>query len=188
MHDLTILLFEVILFAVIFLLVGFFLVVSLFATKLITAPIILMVTMVLGFITIPSVALMVVVLVATMMPVIQVMLMSNRNMSHFLFLWLLLLLELVKDIGCFIGRLTLLEKGHKPKMVHGHCFVCFCKLKLMCLGLHEKDLFAFLLRCGKLHCLTEVAAVVIAEELHLMPHKLMHWHEGGLLDNAKPTN
>jgi hypothetical protein len=97
---------------------------------------------------------------------------------------LILLLELVKDAGHFIGSLRLLKKGHEPKRVHGHRFV----LKLMCLGLRKKDLFAFLLCCGKLHCSMEVAAVEVAKELHSTPHKLMHQHEHGILGNAKPTN
>jgi hypothetical protein len=105
-------------------------------------------------------------------------------MSRLLFFWLLLLLELVKDARCFIGSLPLLEKGHEPKSVCGHHFVCFHKLKLMRLRLHEKDLFAFLLRCGQLHHSTEVATIKVAEELYPMPHKLMHWHERGLLGIA----
>ncbi len=95
-------------------------------------------------------------------------------MSCRFLLWLLLLLELVKDTGSFISSLALLEKGHKPKRVCRYCFVGLCKLKLMRLGLHEKDWFAFLLRCGQLYCLTEVAAIKVAEELHSAPHKLMH--------------
>jgi hypothetical protein len=34
----------------------------------------------------------------------------------------------------------------------------------------------------------EVTAIKIAEELHSTPHKLMNWHECGLLGNTKPTN
>ncbi len=34
----------------------------------------------------------------------------------------------------------------------------------------------------------DVAIVKIAEELYSMPHKLMHWHEGGLLGGAKPAD
>ncbi len=108
--------------------------------------IILMVTMVSAFVTILPVASMVVANLATMMPVVQVMAVSNRKMCCLLFLWLLLLLELVKDTGRFFGSLTLFEIGHKPKRVHGHHFVCFHELKLMRLRLQEKYLFAFLLR------------------------------------------
>ncbi len=31
-------------------------------------------------------------------------------------------------------------------------------------------------------------SVEVAEELHSTPCELMHWHEFGLLGNAKPTN
>jgi hypothetical protein len=58
----------------------------------------------------------------------------------------------------------------------------------MCLGLQGEDLFTLLLRRGYLHCLTEVATIKIANELHLMPYELMHWHEGGLLGSMKPEN
>jgi hypothetical protein len=148
-HDLVVLLFDMIVFVVIFLLIGVFLVVLFFVTRMIMASIILMATVVSMFVMFALVALMVVAVLAMMIPVVQVMPASNRKMSCLLFLWLLLLLELVKDAGCFIGNLTLLRKSHKPKRVHGHCFVCFCKIKLMHLGLHEKNLFAFLLRCGQ---------------------------------------
>jgi hypothetical protein len=81
-------------------------------------------------------------------------------MSHLLLFWLLLVLgNLLKDAGCFIGSLTLLKKGYEPKRIHGHHFACFCKLKLMRLGLREEDLFALLLHCGQLHCLADVATV-----------------------------
>jgi hypothetical protein len=84
--------------------------------------------------------------------------------------------------------MTLFKKGHKPKRVRGHLFVCFHELVLMHLGLRKEELFAFLLHCGQLHCLTEVASVVVAEELHSTPHEFMHWQECGLLGSAKPTN
>jgi hypothetical protein len=109
-------------------------------------------------------------------------------MSRLLLVWLLLLLDLVKDAGHFIGSLTLLEKGHKPKRVRGHHFVCFRKLKLMPLWLRKKDLFAVLLHCGQLHRSTEVAAIKVAEELHSTLHKLMHQYERRLLGNATPAN
>jgi hypothetical protein len=34
----------------------------------------------------------------------------------------------------------------------------------------------------------EVTAIKVAEELHLTPNKIMHWHERRLLGNFKPTN
>ena len=54
-------------------------------------------------------------------------------MSRPLLFLLLLLPELVKDTLYFVGSLALLKKGHKLNRVREHCFVCFCKLKMMCL-------------------------------------------------------
>jgi hypothetical protein len=34
----------------------------------------------------------------------------------------------------------------------------------------------------------DVATVEEVEELHLMLHEVMHWHEDGLLGGAKPMN
>jgi hypothetical protein len=82
----------------------------------------------------------------------------------------------------------MLKKGYEPKSIHGYHFVFFYKIILMSLGLRKKDLFALFLRCKQLHCLMEVAAFEVAEELHSMPHEFMHWHERGLLSSAKPTN
>ncbi len=58
----------------------------------------------------------------------------------------------------------------------------------MCLRLHEKDLFALLLRHGQLYYLTDVATIKVAKELYLTLHELMHWHEGGFLGGAKPAD
>jgi hypothetical protein len=113
----------------------------------------------------------------------------DGKMSHLLLFWLLLVLgDLLKNAGHCIGSLTLLEKGNKPKQVHGHCLVCLHKLKLMCLGLCKEDLFALLFHCGQLHHLTDVATIEVAEELYSTPHELMHRHEGGLLGGAKPAD
>ncbi len=114
MHDLVVLLFEVIAFAVIFLFIGLFLFVHLFAIRMIMASIISMVTVVLTFVAIALVASMIVAVLAMTMPMVLVTAGSNRKMSRLLFFWLLLLLELVKDAGCFIHSLTLLKKGHRP--------------------------------------------------------------------------
>ncbi len=135
MHHLVVLLFKVTALAVIFLLIELFLVVLLFATRVIMALILAMATVVWLFVMIRLVALMVVTVLATMIPVVQVTVTSNGKMSHLLFFWLLLLLELVKEVGRFIGSLTLLKKGHKPKRVCAHCLVHFLELKLMHLGL-----------------------------------------------------
>jgi hypothetical protein len=141
-HDLV-LLFEVIAFAINSLLVGLFLEVLLFATRVVVAWIVSIATIVLAFVVIASFVLMVVAVLATMMPVVRTMAARYRKMSCFLFLRLPLLLELVKDTGCFVSSLALHENGHEPKRVCGHRFVCFRKLKLMRLWLREKDLFAF---------------------------------------------
>ncbi len=58
----------------------------------------------------------------------------------------------------------------------------------MHLGLHEEYLFTLLTLQGYLHSLTEVANVKIADERYLMPHELMHRHEGGLLGSTKPAD
>ncbi len=71
---------------------------------------------------------------------------------------MLVLLDLVKDAGRFIGSLALLEKGYEPKQVCGHHLVCFRELVLMC---HRP----LLMRCGQLHCSTDVATIEVAEEL-----------------------
>ncbi len=145
-------------------------------------------TFVLVFVMIVLVDSMVVKVLVTMMPVVQTMAVSDRKMSFFFLLWLFLLLELIKDSGRFVGSLALLQKSHKSKRVRGHHFVCLCELKLMHFWLREKDVFHFFLCCGKLHYLMEESTVEIAEELHLALHEFMHWHECGLLGNAKPTN
>ncbi len=115
--------------------------------------------------------------------VVWTMAASNMKMSCFCSLWLFLLLELIKGSSRFVCSLALLKKGHEPKRVHGHCFVCLCKLKLMHLW-HKKSLFRFLLHFEQLNCSKEESAIKVAEELHLMPHEFMHWHECKLLGNA----
>ncbi len=58
----------------------------------------------------------------------------------------------------------------------------------MRLGLHKEDLFTLLLRCGYIHCPTEVATLEVAEKLHSTPHELVHRHECRLLGCTKPAN
>ncbi len=58
----------------------------------------------------------------------------------------------------------------------------------MHLRLCEDDLFTLLLRCGYVHCSTEVVTLKVAEKLHLTPRELVHWHECGLLGCMKPAN
>jgi hypothetical protein len=119
--------------------------------------------------------------------------MHGRNMSHFLFLQLLLVLgNLLENASCLVGHLTLLKEGSHSEQVGRHRLVQVGKLVLVCLRLrlrlHEEDLFTLLLRCGYVHHLTEVVALKVAEKLYLMPHELMHWHECRLLGRAKPAN
>jgi hypothetical protein len=190
MHGLAALFLEVIVLAIILLLIGLVvLVVPVFATRVIVASIVLMTIVRSVVIAIALVALMVVVVLATMLPVAQSLAVHDRKMSQLLLFWLPLFLgNLLKNAGCFIGSLTLLEKGNKPKWDRGHHLVCLHKLELMCLGLHEEDLFALLLCCGQLHCSIDVTTIKVAEEIYSTPHEVMHWHEGGLLGGVKPTN
>jgi hypothetical protein len=69
-----------------------------------------------------------------------------------------------------------------------HHLVQVGKLVLVRLGLREEDLLALLLCRGYVHRSTEVVTLEVAEKLHSMPHKLMHWHESGLLGHTKPAN
>jgi hypothetical protein len=140
-------------------------------------------------IAIALIALMIVALLATMLPIAQITAVHNKKMSYLLLFWLLIFLgDFLKNAGCFIGSLTLLGKGNKMKQVCGHHLVCLCKLELMHLGLHKEDLFALLLHCGQLHHLTDVVTIKVAEELYSTPHELMNWLEGGLLGGAKPAD
>jgi hypothetical protein len=136
--------------------------------------IILMATVMLLFVTFALVALMVVKILAMMLPVAQITTASNKKMSRLLLFWLLFLLDLVKDVGHSISSLTLLKKGYEPKRVCAHHLVCFRELVLMRLGLRKKYLFALLLSCGQLYCLTDIATFKVAEELYLMPHECIH--------------
>ncbi len=109
-------------------------------------------------------------------------------MSRFPFLQLLVLGNLLKNASCLVGCLTLLEEGNHLERVSRHHLVQVGKLVLVCLGLHEKDLFTLLLRCRYVHRSTEVTTLKVAEKLYLMPHELVHWHESGLLRSMEPAN
>ncbi len=69
-----------------------------------------------------------------------------------------------------------------------HCFIQVRELVLMHLGMLKEDLFTLLLQCGHFHHLTDVATLKVAVELYLMPHELVHWHEGWLLGHTKPAD
>ncbi len=141
-------------------------------------------------VAIALVALMIVVVVMTaMLTVARFMAMRGRNMSHFLFLQLLLVLgNLIKNASRLVGHLTLLKEGNHSERVGRHCLIQVGKLVLVHLGLCKEDLFTLLLRCGYVHCSTKVVTLVVAEKLHLMPHELVHQHESGLLGHTKPAN
>jgi hypothetical protein len=112
-----------------------------------------------------------------------------REDEHLLIFWLLFVLgNHLKNTSRFVGRLTLLEKSDELERVLGHRLVCFCKLKLMRLGLRKEDLFTLLLHRGYLHHSMEVATIKIADELYSMPHELMHRHESRLLGSTKPAD
>ncbi len=110
-------------------------------------------------------------------------------MSHTLFLQLLLVLgNLLENDSRLVSRLTLLKEGNHSEQVGRHCLVQVGKLVLVHLRLRKEDLFTLLLHRGYLHRLTEVATLKVAEKLHSTPHKLMHWHESGLLGSTKPAD
>jgi hypothetical protein len=110
-------------------------------------------------------------------------------MSHFPFLWLLLVLgNLLENASCLVSGLTLLKESNHPERVGRHSLVQVGKLVLVRLRLREEDLLTLLLRRRYIHCSTEVVALKVAEKLHLMPHKLMHYHECRLLRRTKPAN
>ncbi len=111
-------------------------------------------------------------------------------MSHFLSLWLLLILvNILENASCLVACLTLLNEGDELEQVSGHHLVQVHKLELMHLGLCKEDLFTLLLHHGYFHCSMEVATLSkIAEKLYSTPHELMHWHESRLLSSTKPAD
>jgi hypothetical protein len=109
-------------------------------------------------------------------------------LSHFPFLWLLVLGNLLKDTSRLVGCLTLLEEGNHLERVSRHRLVQVGELVLVRLGLHKEDFFTLLLRCGYIHHLMEVITLKVAEKLYSTPHELMHWHESGLLRSTEPAN
>jgi hypothetical protein len=131
----------------------------------------------------------VMIFVAMVLLVAQFAATCGRNMSRTLFLWLLLVLvDLLENASCLVGCLTLLKEGNHSERVGRHRLVQVGELVLVCLRLHKEDLFTLLLRCGYVHHSTEVVALEVAEKLYLTMHKLMHWHESGLLGCMKPAN
>ncbi len=181
-HGLVTLFLEVNALAIILLVVGLAVpCVHVIASTTIMALIILMTIIRSAFVAITSVALMVIaIFVATVLLVAQFTATCCRNMSRTLFLWLLLVPgNLLENASRLVGCLTLLKEGNHSEQVGRYHLVQVGKLVLARLGLHEEDLFTLLLRCGYIHCSTEVVTLKVSEKLHLMPHELVHWHESG---------
>jgi hypothetical protein len=110
----------------------------------------------------------------------------NRKMSHFPFLWLLLVFgNLLEDPSRLVGCLTLLKESNHPERVGRYHFVQVGKLVLVRVRLREEHLLTLLLHCGLVHHLAEVVTLEVAEKLHSMLHELMHQHECGLLGHTK---
>jgi hypothetical protein len=160
------------------------------ASRAIVALIILVMIVRSAIIAVRSVDPMVIgIFTTTMLPVSQFTAMHGRKMSHFLFLWLLLVLgNLLKNASCLVGCLTLLKERDYLEWVSRHRLVHVCKLVLVCLGLREEDLLTLLLRRGYFHHSTEVATLEVVEKLHLTPRELVHQHECRLLGRTKPAN
>jgi hypothetical protein len=127
--------------------------------------------------------------VATVLLVAQFTATCVRSMSCTFFLWLLLVLgNLLKNTSCLVGRLTPLKEGNHSEWVGRYRLVKISELVLVCLRLHEEDLFTLLLCCGYVHCSTEVVTLKVAQKLHSTLHELMHRHESGLLCHTKSAN
>ncbi len=144
----------------------------------------------LAIVPVALVALIIVMIFMTMMlTVAQFMATRGRKMSHFLLLWLLLVLgNLLENASRLVGCLTLLKESNHLEQVSRHHLVQVCGLVLVCLRLYEEDLLTLLLHRGYFHCLIEVATLEVAEKLHLTLRELVHWHECGLLGHTKPAN
>ncbi len=159
MHGLITLFLEVITLAIILLVVGLAVPhVLVITSTTIMALIVLMMIIRLAFIAVASVASMMVAVVATaMLAVARFMTTCGRKMSHFLFLWLLLVLgNLIKNASRLVGCLTLLKEGNHSERVGRYRLVQVGELVLVRLRLREEDLFTLLLRCGYVHLSTEV--------------------------------
>jgi hypothetical protein len=191
MHDLGALFLGVITLAIILLIIGLVApCILIIALTTIVASIVLMMMVRLAIVAITSVALMVItVLVTAMMRVAKFMATRGRKMSHFPFLWLLLVLGNLLENAChLVGCLTLLKESNHSEQVGRHRLVQVSKLVLVCLRLHEEDLFTLLMCHGYVHHSTKVVTLEIAEKLHSMPGELVHRHECGLLARTKPAN
>ncbi len=120
MHGLVTLFLKVIALVIILLVVGLAVpCVLVVALTTIMALIILMTIIWSAIIVVASVASMMVVVVATaMLAVARLAAMCSREMSRFLFLWLLLILgDLIKNASRLVGCLTLLKEGNHSERV-----------------------------------------------------------------------
>jgi hypothetical protein len=108
--------------------------------------------------------------------------MRSRKFSRFLLFWLLLVLgDLLKNASHLVSCLPLLEEKDQHERVNGHPLVQVCRLELMCLGLHEEDLFTLLLCHGYFHHLMEAATLEVAKKLYSMLHDLCIGMRAGFL-------
>ncbi len=120
MHGLVTLFLEVIALVIIFLVVGLAVpCVLVVASTTIMALIVSMTIIWSAIIAVALVALMTVAVVVTaMLAVAQLTATCSRKMSHFLFLWLLLILgNLIKNASRLVSRLTLLKEGNHSEWV-----------------------------------------------------------------------
>ena len=126
MHGLVTLFLEVIVLAIILLVVGLAVpCVLVVALTTIMALIVSMKITRLAIVAITSVALMVIaIFVATVLLVAQFTATCCRNISHTLFLRLLLVPgDLAENASCLVGCLTLLEEGNHSEWVDRHHLV-----------------------------------------------------------------
>ncbi len=125
MHGLVALFLEVIALAIILLVVGLVApCVLVIASRAIVALIVSMTIVGLLIITVASVASMIVMIFTTaMLTVAQFMAMCDRKLSLFLFLWLLVLGNLLKNSSRLVGYLTLLKESNHLDWVSRHCLV-----------------------------------------------------------------
>jgi hypothetical protein len=115
-------------------------------------------------VAITLVALMVVaILVTTVLLVARFMATCGRNMSHTLFRWLLLVLgNHLKNASHLAGHLTLLKEGNHYERVDRHHLVQVGELVLVCLRLHEEDLFTLVVPCVLVMALTTIMALIVS--------------------------
>ncbi len=77
----------------------------------------------LAIIAVVSASMVVTIFVTVMLMVTPFTAMRNRKLSHFLFLWLLVLGNLLENASCLVGLLTLLKEGDHLERVSRHRLV-----------------------------------------------------------------